>query len=146
MTCLWCDTSYSWDWTKFRRDRETRRGPVTEIASWVRAQGVDLVVVTGGEPMLQQAALQALVELCVPARVQSEKRQCLREIAHNVPLGSDPLIRRSSHTSTRHLAETQRLPDRPGQPTRRGGAWGGRAPAAPWVHVAGEGPHQRGMG
>lgn len=72
LTCVWCDTGYSWNWTKFRRDRETRRGPVAEIASWVRAQDVDLVVVTGGEPMLQQGALQALAELCASARVQIE--------------------------------------------------------------------------
>lgn len=72
LTCVWCDTGYSWDWAKFCRERETRRGPVVEIASWVCAQGVDLVVVTGGEPMLQQGALQALAELCAPARVQVE--------------------------------------------------------------------------
>jgi 7-carboxy-7-deazaguanine synthase len=72
LTCVWCDTDYSWNWAKFRRDRETRRGLVAEIASWVRAQGVDLVVVTGGEPLLQQGALQALAELCSPARVQVE--------------------------------------------------------------------------
>jgi 7-carboxy-7-deazaguanine synthase len=72
LTCVWCDTSYSWDWAKFPRERETRRGPVAEIASWVRAQGVDLVVVTGGEPMLQQGAVRALAELCAPARVQVE--------------------------------------------------------------------------
>ncbi|MGH3900351.1 MAG: 7-carboxy-7-deazaguanine synthase QueE [Pseudonocardiaceae bacterium] len=72
LTCVWCDTGYSWDWARFRRDRETQRGPVTEIASWVRAQAVDLVVVTGGEPMLQQEAVQRLAELCAPARVQVE--------------------------------------------------------------------------
>lgn len=50
----------------------TRCGTVAEIASWVRTQDVDLVVVTGGEPMLQQEALRCLAELCSPARVQVE--------------------------------------------------------------------------
>lgn len=72
LTCVWCDTDYSWNWAKFRRDQETQRGPVAEIASWVRAQDVDLVVVTGGEPMLQQEALRCLAELCSPVRVQVE--------------------------------------------------------------------------
>lgn len=72
LSCAWCDTEYSWNWAKFRRERETQRGRVAEIASWVRAQAVDLVVVTGGEPMLQQEALRCLVELCSPARVQVE--------------------------------------------------------------------------
>lgn len=72
LSCVWCDTQYSWNWTKFRRDQQTRRGTVAEIASWVRTQNVDLVVVTGGEPMLQQEALRCLAELCSPARVQVE--------------------------------------------------------------------------
>lgn len=72
LTCVWCDTGYSWNWAKFRRNQETQRGQVAEIASWVRTQDVDLVVVTGGEPMLQQGALQRLAELCSPARVQIE--------------------------------------------------------------------------
>jgi 7-carboxy-7-deazaguanine synthase len=72
LTCVWCDTDYSWNWAKFCRDRETQRGPVVEIASWVGAQAVDLVVVTGGEPLLQQEALRYLAELCSPVRVQVE--------------------------------------------------------------------------
>lgn len=72
LNCGWCDTEYSWNWAKFRRERETHQGPVVGIASWVRAQAVDLVVVTGGEPMLQQDAVRCLAELCAPARVQVE--------------------------------------------------------------------------
>ncbi|MGH3887381.1 MAG: 7-carboxy-7-deazaguanine synthase QueE [Pseudonocardiaceae bacterium] len=72
LNCMWCDTDYSWNWAKFRRDQQTQRAPVTEIASWVHAQAVDLVVVTGGEPMLQQQALRCLAQLCSPARVQVE--------------------------------------------------------------------------
>lgn len=72
LNCGWCDTDYSWNWAKFRREHETHQGPVVGIASWVRDQDVDLVVVTGGEPMLQQDAVRCLAELCAPARVQVE--------------------------------------------------------------------------
>jgi 7-carboxy-7-deazaguanine synthase len=72
LTCRWCDTEYAWNWAKFHPEQETRRGPVTEIASWVREQDVDLVVVTGGEPLLQRPALARLADLCAPARIQVE--------------------------------------------------------------------------
>lgn len=38
----------------------------------MRDQDVDLVVVTGGEPLLQQPALARLADLCAPARIQVE--------------------------------------------------------------------------
>lgn len=72
LTCSWCDTEHSWNWAKFHPEQETRRVAVTEISSWVREQDVDLVVVTGGEPLLQQSALARLADLCAPARIQVE--------------------------------------------------------------------------
>lgn len=72
LTCSWCDTEYSWNWAKFRREKETRRGPVDEIAAWVGQRAVDLVVITGGEPLLQQRGVHRLAQLCRPARIQVE--------------------------------------------------------------------------
>jgi 7-carboxy-7-deazaguanine synthase len=70
--CGWCDSRYTWDWKNFDPRRESRRGRVREIAAWVANQHVDLVIVTGGEPLLQQPALAELSRLCAPARVQVE--------------------------------------------------------------------------
>ncbi|MFE0023379.1 7-carboxy-7-deazaguanine synthase QueE [Amycolatopsis sp. NPDC059021] len=72
LNCVYCDTEYAWNWAKHHREQETQRGPASEIASWFRAQNVDLIVVTGGEPMLQQDALAFLAEACAPARIQVE--------------------------------------------------------------------------
>lgn len=62
LTCSWCDTPYTWDWARFRPDAEARRLPVAELANWALAQSATLVVITGGEPLLQQAALLPLAD------------------------------------------------------------------------------------
>ncbi len=74
LTCSWCDTPYTWDWSRFRPDVEARRLPVGDLANWVLAQPTALVVITGGEPLLQQAALLPLANRLVQAgrRVEIE--------------------------------------------------------------------------
>jgi 7-carboxy-7-deazaguanine synthase len=69
LDCSWCDTPYTWDWSRFQPSLVASRVPVDEIAIWVAGTGVDLVVVTGGEPLLQQRALRELVAL-LPASVR----------------------------------------------------------------------------
>ncbi|MGW0251138.1 7-carboxy-7-deazaguanine synthase QueE [Nocardia goodfellowii] len=69
--CTWCDTPQTWDWSRYNPAEESNRVPVTEIAQWVGEVGVDLLVLTGGEPMLQQPAMAALADM-VSARVQVE--------------------------------------------------------------------------
>jgi 7-carboxy-7-deazaguanine synthase len=64
LDCRWCDTPYTWDWSRF--------DPATEIATMTAAEVVDRlaamapgrVVVTGGEPLLQQRALVPLLASC----------------------------------------------------------------------------------
>ncbi|WP_007513725.1 7-carboxy-7-deazaguanine synthase QueE [Pseudofrankia saprophytica] len=74
LSCRWCDSRFSWDWTRFDPRTETRRLPVAEIADWVLGQPAPLVVITGGEPLLQQQALVPLAEALTSAgrRVEVE--------------------------------------------------------------------------
>ena len=73
LDCSWCDTPYTWDWSRFQPSLVATRAPVAEIAAWVEGARVDLLVVTGGEPLLQQRALTELVGLLPPSvRVQVE--------------------------------------------------------------------------
>ncbi|MGH3886418.1 MAG: HAD hydrolase-like protein [Pseudonocardiaceae bacterium] len=58
LKCTWCDTDESWDFTKHNREQVSSRVPVAELVSWVADQDVDLMVITGGEPMLQQKAMR----------------------------------------------------------------------------------------
>ncbi|MFI5497124.1 7-carboxy-7-deazaguanine synthase QueE [Actinoplanes sp. NPDC051859] len=63
LSCTWCDTAFTWDAARYDLDAHRRRMPVAEVVAWVRARGAAMVVLTGGEPLLQQAAL---VELAAP--------------------------------------------------------------------------------
>lgn len=62
LDCRWCDTPYTWDWARFDPAVELARRPVDDVVAAVAAMGVDRVVVTGGEPLLQQRALVPLLE------------------------------------------------------------------------------------
>lgn len=76
--CIWCDTDYTWNWvgTRFAHAHDAKPGyqkfvkkdwivecAVTEVAETVAAFGCKNVVLTGGEPMLQQPALVDLVSV-----------------------------------------------------------------------------------
>lgn len=60
LCCTWCDTKQTWDWKQYDPTEVSRRVPTAELVEWVKASGVDLVVITGGEPMLQQPAMLTL--------------------------------------------------------------------------------------
>lgn len=76
--CVWCDTDYTWNWkgTRFVHENDKNPGyqkfdrkkwiapcPVSEIAELVAAFPCRNVILTGGEPMLQQEPLLDLMSL-----------------------------------------------------------------------------------
>lgn len=61
LACSWCDTPFSWQWKVFHRPTETYRYETDALVDWICASGVGLVVITGGEPLLQQEGLERLV-------------------------------------------------------------------------------------
>jgi 7-carboxy-7-deazaguanine synthase len=84
LDCKWCDTPYTWDWTgkngyKYSKSIELRRSTVSELAAKVPAT-CQHVVLTGGEPMLQQTALFELASL-------------LRERGHTVEIETNGTIK-----------------------------------------------------
>jgi 7-carboxy-7-deazaguanine synthase len=62
LDCAWCDTPYTWDWRRYRPEEELRRVDAGDVASAVEEMGVDMLVITGGEPLLQARALMPLLE------------------------------------------------------------------------------------
>jgi organic radical activating enzyme len=73
LNCQWCDTPYTWDWEHYDRRAELERMRPSDIVARVDEMGVELVVVTGGEPFVQRAALEALlVMLRAEHRVEVE--------------------------------------------------------------------------
>jgi organic radical activating enzyme len=62
LTCQRCDTKYTWDWSQFDPRRESTKQSVADLISWVSSSPVELIVITGGEPLIQQRALIPLVQ------------------------------------------------------------------------------------
>ncbi|UCE87333.1 MAG: 7-carboxy-7-deazaguanine synthase QueE [Deltaproteobacteria bacterium] len=62
LRCRWCDTKYTWDWQHYDRATEVTELGVSEVAARLLASPLRNLVITGGEPLLQQEALTELVE------------------------------------------------------------------------------------
>lgn len=62
LDCSWCDTPYTWDWTRYDRAKELTRTTVDDVLDALEPMWVDRVVVTGGEPLVQRLHLAALVD------------------------------------------------------------------------------------
>ena len=62
LDCRWCDTPYTWDWSRFDPAVELHRRTVGDVLGQLDRINAPLLVVTGGEPLLQQRALVPLVE------------------------------------------------------------------------------------
>ncbi|WP_084965851.1 7-carboxy-7-deazaguanine synthase QueE [Thermoactinospora rubra] len=63
LTCAWCDTPETWDTTRYDLSAITRRMSESEVLHEVLAIPAPLVVITGGEPLLQQDKLVWLVDM-----------------------------------------------------------------------------------
>ena len=64
LDCAWCDTPYTWDWERFDPAAELRRSPISEVLAQLDAMQPEIVVITGGEPLLQQRHLVPLLSGC----------------------------------------------------------------------------------
>ncbi|MET0792226.1 MAG: 7-carboxy-7-deazaguanine synthase QueE [Polyangiaceae bacterium] len=58
--CTWCDTKYTWDFERYRYEDEVREQSVADVAQIVNGAPSRRLVLTGGEPLLQQRALKEL--------------------------------------------------------------------------------------
>lgn len=82
LACTWCDTAYTWRFTgdnrphrdglAFERSANQVRLDEAEVAARIVALGQDRLVITGGEPLLQGAALAQMVALLDGISVEIE--------------------------------------------------------------------------
>ncbi|MFE9367838.1 7-carboxy-7-deazaguanine synthase QueE [Streptomyces sp. NPDC006978] len=74
LTCAKCDTKYTWDWSQFDPRKESTKRSVANLVAWAESSPVELVVITGGEPLIQQARLFPLIRglMALGKRVEFE--------------------------------------------------------------------------
>jgi len=61
LVCVWCDTKYTWDWQQYDPEEQILEIPADEIQRQILRYNCKYLVVTGGEPMLQQKQLLSLL-------------------------------------------------------------------------------------
>lgn len=61
LACVWCDTSFTWDASTHDLSAELRVVTVPDLAADVLSRVAPLVVITGGEPLLQRDELGTFV-------------------------------------------------------------------------------------
>lgn len=66
LRCSWCDTKYTWDWDTFRYEDEVKHVGVADVADRLNHSALRRLVITGGEPLLQQREIEALFEALAP--------------------------------------------------------------------------------
>ncbi|MCE2484288.1 MAG: 7-carboxy-7-deazaguanine synthase QueE [Desulfurellaceae bacterium] len=61
LRCGWCDTKYTWDWHAYDIRKEVREYSLDQTVDALQRLRPRNLVVTGGEPLLQQPALVSLL-------------------------------------------------------------------------------------
>lgn len=61
LACVWCDTPYTWDWNNYDREQEQLTIDIGTASDRITGLKCERVVITGGEPMLQQKSLNELI-------------------------------------------------------------------------------------
>jgi 7-carboxy-7-deazaguanine synthase len=56
LACTWCDSAFTWDTSRYDLGREVGYWPITEIVERALAARPSMIVISGGEPLLQQNA------------------------------------------------------------------------------------------
>ena len=74
LACPGCDTPYTWDTSRFNLRDHTHRRSAGSVISWALARPTPLIVISGGEPLLQQDRLLPVVAALTTAgrRVEIE--------------------------------------------------------------------------
>lgn len=79
LTCTWCDTRYTWDKTQEEFWTESVDSPTERVAQMIQStwgctdERIEKrLVITGGEPLLQQKEIQKLLELLPEWNIEIE--------------------------------------------------------------------------
>jgi organic radical activating enzyme len=78
LDCDWCDTPFTWDWagkngTVYEQEKELNRIPVYEVVEFINTQPKNLmIVITGGEPLIQSRGVEMLTLLLPDRRIEIE--------------------------------------------------------------------------
>jgi organic radical activating enzyme len=98
LSCSWCDTPYSWDFERYDYGAEVTTLALDELLDRVLVESPGRLVITGGEPLLQQKGLVALFALLDERRSELGAPREFVEIETNGTVPPRPeLLERVDH-------------------------------------------------
>ena len=86
LACTWCDTAYTWRFTDYDRKANQIILSEADTAARITALGGERLVITGGEPLLQGAALARMAALLGGHRIEIETNGTVAPYAALDPL------------------------------------------------------------
>ena len=110
LTCSWCDTKYTWDWANYSKALNVNKMHVDDLSEdihhWMSASTDPLLVITGGEPMLQVGALNELLDKLPYYDVQVETNGTqFRQLARGASYSISPKLPHANVTSDKSIAD-----------------------------------------
>jgi len=95
LSCVYCDTPYTWDTTRYDLKEELVPLDVAEVAAWVIDHAPGRLIVTGGEPLLQHKLLsQLLLAVDQPLAARGARRLIVEVETNATVLPSAALLAR----------------------------------------------------
>jgi organic radical activating enzyme len=76
LKCSWCDTKYTWDWENYDYNKEVKDLCIEDIIKRIKNYSkIFNIVITGGEPLLQQDKIVVLLESLEEEEEEEEKKK-----------------------------------------------------------------------
>lgn len=85
LKCIWCDTKYTWDWTTYNPEEQLVEMSLESVEQEILRHNCKYLVVTGGEPMIQQKPL-------IPLLHYLESKGFFIEVETNGTIVPDPRL------------------------------------------------------
>lgn len=85
LSCVWCDTKYTWDWNNYDFTKEVSEMTVPEVWEQLTRFITKHCVITGGEPLIQQMRL-------IPLLSQLKSNNYFIEVETNGTLLPSPIM------------------------------------------------------
>ncbi len=118
LQCSWCDTPYTWRFEgplrgEFVKQEQQRIVPLAELIARV-AVGGDLIVLTGGEPLMQKEVITALIDRYPMRSFQIETNGTIAplEPRSNVSYVASPKLMNSNNRNAIKISALQELAER----------------------------------
>lgn len=103
LSCSWCDTKYTWDKSSREYWQESQNWSYGPVLKEVKKYGSKRLVITGGEPLLQQGAITEFISLIPEWDIEIETNGTIapnRQLAERCQFNVSPKLSNAGDSKT----------------------------------------------